>query len=90
MKILTTGFAPFGGETINPSYEAVRLLPETIGEHRITKLELPVTFEGTPALLAEKVRALNPDVLRRAGRRPSQHHAGTRGHQSYGRPDPRQ
>ena len=63
MKILITGFAPFGGETINPSYEAVRLLPETIGEHRITKLELPVTFEGTPALLAEKVRALNPDVL---------------------------
>ncbi|MFQ9395340.1 MAG: hypothetical protein ACLR2E_16420 [Lachnospiraceae bacterium] len=33
---------------MNPSYEAVRLLPETIGEHRITKLELPVTFEGTP------------------------------------------
>ena len=74
MKILTTGFAPFGGETINPSYEAVRLLPETIGEHRITKLELPVTFEGTPALLAEKVRALNPDVLisvGQAGGRPN-------------------
>ena len=67
MRILITGFAPFGGETINPSYEAVRLLPETIGEHRITKLELPVTFEGAPALLAEKVRALNPDILISAG-----------------------
>ena len=24
MKILLTGFDPFGGETVNPSYEAVR------------------------------------------------------------------
>ena len=47
MIILTTGFAPFGGETINPSYEAVRLLPDNYRRAtRITKLELPVTFEG--------------------------------------------
>ena len=74
MKILITGFAPFGGETINPSYEAVRLLPETIGAHTITKLELPVTFKGAPTLLAEKVRALKPDILisvGQAGGRPN-------------------
>ena len=28
--ILITGFAPFGGETINPAYEAVKALPDTI------------------------------------------------------------
>lgn len=28
MKILITGFDPFGGETINPAYEAVKLLPD--------------------------------------------------------------
>ena len=27
MKILFTGFEPFGGETVNPSFEAVRRLP---------------------------------------------------------------
>ena len=25
-KVLVTGFAPFGAETVNPSYEAVKLL----------------------------------------------------------------
>ena len=25
MKILITGFDPFGGESVNPAYEAVRL-----------------------------------------------------------------
>ena len=30
MKILVTGFDPFGGETVNPAYEAVKLLPNTI------------------------------------------------------------
>ena len=63
MNILITGFAPFGGETINPSYEAVRLLPDEIAGHTIKKQELPVTFQGAPVLLAEKVRAIRPDVL---------------------------
>ncbi|WP_462054104.1 pyroglutamyl-peptidase I family protein, partial [Streptococcus pneumoniae] len=27
MKILVTGFNPFGGEKINPALEAVKLLP---------------------------------------------------------------
>ena len=26
MKILITGFDPFGGESVNPAYEAVKLL----------------------------------------------------------------
>ena len=27
MKVLITGFDPFGGENINPALEAVKLLP---------------------------------------------------------------
>ena len=27
MKILITGFDPFGGESVNPACEAVKLLP---------------------------------------------------------------
>lgn len=29
-RLLITGFDPFGGETRNPSWEAVRLLPDVI------------------------------------------------------------
>ena len=28
MKVLITGFDPFGGENINPALEAVKLLPD--------------------------------------------------------------
>ena len=30
MKILVTGFDPFGGEEVNPAIETVKRLPETI------------------------------------------------------------
>ena len=30
MKVLITGFDPFGGESKNPAYEAVKMLPEYI------------------------------------------------------------
>ena len=59
-KLLITGFAPFGGEEINPSWEAVRALPERILEYELAKLRLPVVF-GEAAKIAiaeaEKIRA---------------------------------
>ena len=30
MKVLLTGFDPFGGESVNPAFEAIKLLPSTI------------------------------------------------------------
>ncbi len=30
MKVLITGFTPFGGEDINPAYEAIKGLEDTI------------------------------------------------------------
>ena len=41
MKILITGFDPFGGETVNPAHEAVKLLPDTIAGAEIIKLRFP-------------------------------------------------
>lgn len=43
--LIITGFDPFGGEAINPSWEAVRRLPDRIGAYRLTKLEIPTVFE---------------------------------------------
>lgn len=42
--IILTGFEPFGGETTNPAYEAVKLVPEIILDTKIIKLEIPVVF----------------------------------------------
>ena len=36
-KVLITGFDPFGGEKINPAYEAVKLLPDEIGGQKLLR-----------------------------------------------------
>ncbi|HET9835107.1 MAG TPA: pyroglutamyl-peptidase I, partial [Rhodanobacteraceae bacterium] len=44
--ILLTGFAPFAGEAVNPSWQAVRELDgEMIEGHRVVAVELPTEFE---------------------------------------------
>ena len=63
MKILVTGFDPFGGETVNPSIEAVRLLPDEIRGSRIIKLQLPTAYGRSARLLKETIDAERPDVI---------------------------
>ena len=62
-KLLITGFDPFGGENINPAWEAVKRLPDTVGDWTLTKLEIPTVY----GVAAEKVLAqandLQPDVI---------------------------
>lgn len=53
MKILVTGFDPFGKDDINPSYEAVKKLPETIGGFEIVKAEIPTVFRKSKDVLRE-------------------------------------
>ena len=62
-KLLITGFEPFGGEKINPSWEAVKLLPETIGEFELTKAEIPVVFEKAAETVLAKAAEINPDAI---------------------------
>ncbi len=63
MKILLTGFDPFGGETVNPAYEAVKLVPENIKGMEIIKLEVPTVFRKGPAYIIEKIRETKPDIV---------------------------
>lgn len=62
-QLLITGFDPFGGEGINPSWEAVHLLEDTIGEYRLTKLRLPTVFGRAADLLLEAADRLQPDAV---------------------------
>ena len=63
MKILVTVFAPFGGETINPSYEALRVLPDTIEGCEIIKYEMPVSYDVCPSLLEWMIIRYSPDAV---------------------------
>lgn len=62
MKVLLSGFEPFGGETINPSWEVARVVqgPEGIDLNRIL---LPVSFCRAPSMLEERISAFQPDVI---------------------------
>lgn len=63
MKILITGFDPFGGESVNPAYEAVKLLPDTIAGAEIIKKEIPTEFIRAGEVLESAIIEYEPDVV---------------------------
>ena len=63
MKVLITGFDPFGGESINPALEAVKLLPENISGAEVIKLEIPTVFRKSLAKIEEAIEKHNPDIV---------------------------
>ena len=62
-KILVTGFQPFGGESMNPDWEAVSRLPDTIGDATVTKVEVPVVFGRGPEAVERAVEEVEPDLV---------------------------
>lgn len=63
MKILVTGFDPFGGEAINPALEAIKRLPKTIAGAAVEVLEVPTVFHKSAEVVAAKMRNYQPDVV---------------------------
>ena len=61
--LLITGFDPFGGETVNPSWEAVRRLPDAVGQYRLTKLQIPTVFSAAADTVLATAKADRPDVI---------------------------
>ncbi|WP_431264984.1 pyroglutamyl-peptidase I [Roseateles chitinivorans] len=72
--ILLTGIDPFNGETINPSWEAVRALDgETVGSARLVARQLPCVIGEVGGALIAAIEEVNPDLvlcLGQAGGRP--------------------
>ena len=62
-KILVTGFDPFGGESINPAWEAVKRLPDAVGDCELTKLEVPTVFGKAGDTVIDVAKRLLPDAI---------------------------
>ena len=73
--VLITGFEPFGGETVNPSWEVVKQLDGMIirGQQVVAK-QLPCVFGEALTVLKAALETYQP---RRTGRRPCRYHRRT-------------
>ena len=62
-NLLITGFDPFGGESVNPSWLAVSRLPEKIGAYTVHKMEIPTVFGEAAAKVLEKAVEIQPELI---------------------------
>lgn len=64
-SILVTGFEPFRGEIVNPSWEVARIVDKEVirGTHRVTAVSLPTAFANSPRELTEAIARIQPDVV---------------------------
>lgn len=62
-KLLICGFMPFGGEDINPSWEAVKRLPSEISEYSLTKMQIPVVFGEAYREVLNMAEKIVPDAI---------------------------
>lgn len=74
MKVLVTGFDPFNNDSVNPSWEAVKLLKNEIAGAEIIKLQVPTVFHKSIRVIREAMDRERPDVVLSVG-------------QAYGRGD---
>ena len=63
MKVLITGFDPFGGETINPAWEAVKAIKNEIAGAQIFKMQIPTVVNKSIEKIHEKMAEIHPDIV---------------------------
>ena len=63
MKILVTGFDPFGGEKINPAWEAVSRIKDEIAGAEVIKLQVPTVFKKSIEKLEAGIEEHKPDAV---------------------------
>ena len=61
--LLITGFDPFGGESVNPSWLAVSKLPDAIGNYTVHKMVIPTVFGKAAENVLEKANEIQPDLI---------------------------
>ena len=73
MKILVTGFDPFGGDTVNPALELIKQLPSEVDGCQIVTLEVPTVFHKSIETIRAAIELHQPDAvlsIGQAGGRP--------------------
>ena len=63
MKILVTGFDPFGEDTLNPSIEAIKALPRIIEGAQIIPLEVPTIFYKCADVVQQAIIDVKPNYI---------------------------
>ncbi len=66
-NLLITGFDPFAHYIINPSWKAVRALPDVINNYQLHKLMLPNIYGLGARMLLEEAEKIQPDVILMCG-----------------------
>lgn len=67
MKVIVTGFDPFGGESINPAYEALKLLPTSIEGASILTYEIPTIFGKSIEVVRGLIEQNSPEIILHIG-----------------------
>ena len=62
-KVLITGFTPFAGEKINPSFEAVKQLPDHIMGFEVIKKEIETSFDISIKQLSSFLDEYSPSIV---------------------------
>ena len=63
MKILVTGFDPFGGEKVNPALETVKSLPSEIHGAEVHWVAIPTVFYQSAEVLEAEIVRYQPDAV---------------------------
>lgn len=63
MKLLLTAFDPFGGETVNPAQEAVKLVSDKIDGVTVVKCFVPTVFGRSIETVASAIESEKPDAV---------------------------
>lgn len=62
-NILITGFAPFDGKAVNPSWLAVQALPDDFANAKLYKMEIPTVFAQAADLVLHKAKQVQADIV---------------------------
>ena len=63
MKVLLTGFDPFGGEAVNPAQEAVQRVSDNINGAEVIKITIPTVQTKSVKAIEEAIELYNPDIV---------------------------
>jgi pyroglutamyl-peptidase len=65
--VLVTGFEPFGGEAVNPSWEAAALVSSTVAGTRLERVLVSTTYEGSIETVTAAIDRYQPTAVLMVG-----------------------